>query len=226
MENAHLYAQLERSVTLEERHRIAAEMHDGLAQTLSFLLITTDEVNEQLETGDVRRAKQSLARVERGVDQASVEIRRAISSLHDEFPPQYTLQEQLGSLIQEFDAGDHHVVWENRANIPLVMEHQKSEQVLRVVREALINAQKHSQATQISVNLEKSNGTAIVNVVDNGIGFNPNAPPAGDDRPHFGLQIMQARAARLGGGLEIHSPEGQGTCVSLSWPLEVKPPNE
>lgn len=220
MENARLYAQLERSSALEERHRIAAEIHDGLAQTLSFLLISTDHARDELEAGDVLHAKQTLSSVERGVNQASVDIRRAIDSLHDEFPAQYTLQEQISSMIQEVDSGDQRVVWQNKANIPLVLAHQNSEQVLRVVREALINALKHSQATQISVNLERANGSAVVSVQDNGIGFDPQTRPDQDDRLHFGLKIMHARAARLGGELKIHSVSGEGACIELSWPLE------
>ncbi len=225
LENARLYAQLELSSALEERHRIAAEMHDGLAQTLSFLKITSDQVDESLAKGDVYLAKQSLARVQRGVDQASTDIRRAIDSLHDQFPAQFTLQEQLSSLVDEFKDNTPQTGWDNQANIPLILAHPKAEQVLRVVREALINAQKYSQATQIWVKLKHFNGSAIVSIEDNGVGFNPQDLPQ-DDRPHFGLKIMQARAARLEGKLEIHSQQDQGTQVVLTWPLENDQNNE
>lgn len=219
IENATLYNQVERSAALEERHRIAAEMHDGLAQTLSYLAITTDQVNENLEIGNTPQAKQKLSSVQQGVEQATVDIRRAIASLHDEFPTQHTLQEQLRNLVQEMALDDQTLVWENEAHLPLVLAHQKSEQVLRVVREALINAQKHSRATQIAVHLERPNGAARVRVEDNGIGFNPQSPKTQEDRPHFGLKIMHARAAQLEGRLEIHSQQGQGTQVVLTWPL-------
>jgi two-component system, NarL family, nitrate/nitrite sensor histidine kinase NarX len=219
IENARLYAQLERSAALEERHRIAADMHDGLAQTLSFLRITAEQVDESLAKGDVNLAKHSLERVQRGVEQASSDIRRAIDSLHDQFPQQFTLQEQLSSLVDEFKGNSFHINWDNQANIPLILAHPKAEQVLRVLREALINTQKHSQATEIWVKLTRFNGTAIVNVEDNGVGFNPQNLPL-DDRPRFGLKIMQARAARLGGKVEIHSQPNQGTQIVLSWPLE------
>jgi len=219
MENARLYTQLERSSALEERHRIAAEMHDGLAQTLSYLTITTDQVDEQIKSGDIAQAQQILERVQRGIDQASIDIRRAIASLQNEFPAHYTLQQQLSSLIDEIKTSTPNITLNTYTKIPLILAHSESDQVLRVVREALINAEKHSQATQISVSLERSNGNVIIRVEDNGVGFDPQDLPEGD-RPHFGLKIMQARAARLGGKMEVHSLQGQGTQVLLTWSLE------
>ena len=220
IENARLYAQLERSAALEERHRIAAEIHDGLAQTLRFLSISTEQVREQLDKGEAIPAEKTLARVQDGVEQASVEVRRAISSLQDDFPAQYTLQEQLSSLIQEMGDGNQRVMWRNEARVPLILGQQKAEQVLRVVREAVINAQKHGRATHISVILKRSNHTAAVSIEDNGIGFDARVPPGREDREHFGLKIMQARAAHLDGRLDIHSRPGKGARVVLTWPLE------
>ncbi|MEW5870632.1 MAG: type IV pili methyl-accepting chemotaxis transducer N-terminal domain-containing protein [Chloroflexota bacterium] len=219
MENARLYEQLERSSTLEERHRIAAEMHDGLAQTLSFLTITTDLASEQIKTGDMAQAQRILGRVQHGINQASLDIRRAIASLHDEFPAYYTLQQQLSSLVEELEQDDAIIEWRSQTNMPLILAHSDSEQVLRVVREALLNAKKYSQASKISIRLERSDGTVIICIEDNGVGFDPQEMP-GDERPHFGLKIMQARAARLGGKLEVHSAQGQGTQIVLTWSIE------
>lgn len=225
IENARLYAQLERSAALEERHRIAADMHDGLAQTLSYLRITTEQVDKNLSLGDVSVAGQSLAQIKRGIEQASDDIRRAIDSLHDQFPPQFTLQEQLSSLVDEYKGNFPEISWQNQTKMPIILSQPQAEQVLRVVREALINSQKHSQATEIWVKLKRSNGSAIVNIEDNGAGFNPQDLPR-DDRLRFGLKIMQARAARLEGKVEIHSQLNQGTQIVLSWPLKDSQNNE
>lgn len=219
LENATLYTQLERSTMLEERHRIAAEMHDGLAQTLSFLSIATEQTETWLSSGDTIQARQSLDHIRRGLDQAAIDIRRAIASLHDEYPTQFTLQEQLESLIQELDGSQHQVHWENPTKAPLVLKVQDAEQVLRVVREALINAQKYSQANQIEVSLEQVNGCGTIRIHDNGIGFDAYKT-AEDDRPHFGVKIMHARAARLHGHLAIESHPQLGTQITLTWPLE------
>lgn len=223
IENARLYAQTERSAAIEERHRIAAEMHDGLAQTLSFLSMTLDQTQRHLESGDLPRVKTTLERAQHGVDLASHDIRRAIDSLQEDLPAQFTIQEQLDSLIQEMDRGRPPVVWENRTPVPLIMKPQDAEQVLRVVREAVINAQKHSRANQIRVTLQRSNNTGTISIEDDGTGFDPQALPA-SDRPHFGLKIMQARAAQVRGKLEIQAEAGKGTRVVLTWPVEQEEP--
>lgn len=222
LENATLYTQLERSTMLEERHRIAAEMHDGLAQTLSFLRLAIEQTETHLASGYVSQAQHSLSQAHSGLDQAAIDIRRAIASLHDEYPTQFTLQEQLGSLIQEIDGSRQQVHWENSTKAPLILKVQDAEQVLRVVREALINAQKYSQATQIEVRLEQVDGCGSVRIRDNGIGFDAYKTEE-DDRPHFGVKIMQARAARLHGHLDINSHRQLGTQITLTWPLEADP---
>ncbi len=225
IENARLYEQLERSSALEERHRIAAEMHDGLAQTLSYLKITTDLAQEEIKSGNVAQAQHTLGRAQHGLDQASSDIRRAIASLHDEFPAYYTLQQQISSLIDELRANFPNIEWITQTNVPLILEHSVSEQVLRVVREAVINAGKHSQASKISVKLERTDDTVTVHIEDNGTGFNPQVLPE-DERPHFGLKIMKARAARLGGSLEVHSQQGHGTQIVLTWSPEKEQNHE
>lgn len=220
LENATLYTQLERSSMLEERHRIAADMHDGLAQTLSFLGLALEQAKTQLASGDTSQAQHSINQVQRGLDQATIDIRRAIASLQDEYPTQFTLQEQLESLIQEIDREGRQLHWENLTKVPLVLDVKDAEQVLRVVREALINAQKYSQASQVEIQLEQSDGCGIVRIYDNGLGFDTHNVAIESDRPHFGVKIMRARAARLGGRLDIDSLPGSGTRITLTWPLE------
>ena len=220
LENATLYAQLERSTMLEERQRIAADMHDGLAQTVTFLAITIDQAEDQLISGETAQAEQSLAQVRRGLDQASVDLRRAIASLQDKYPTQFTLQEQLGSLIQEIDGSRQKVLWVNTTKAPLVLNVQDAEQVLRVVREALINAQKYSQATQTEVRLEKVNGSGVVRIHDNGIGFDSQTASLDDDRPRLRGQNYASPGSALKGHLQIDLQAGQGTQVILTWPLE------
>lgn len=220
IENARLYTQLERSAMLEERQRIAADMHDGLVQTLTFLGIKTEEVQNHLEDENLHLAQASLARMREGLTQAASDLRQAIASLQDELPPQYTLQEQVETMLQELDDGRVLLVWQNQAKLPVILERQHADQVLRILREALINAKKYSQASQIKVSFKLVDGLASLHISDNGIGIIAQEKTQEDDRPHFGIKIMQARAEHLGGKLEIHSQPGQGTRVVLSWPLK------
>jgi two-component system nitrate/nitrite sensor histidine kinase NarX len=88
-----------------------------------------------------------------------------------------------------------------------------------VVQEALANANRHAQAQQIIVALERQNDRVMISVQDDGVGFDLGSPPT-DGRDHFGLSIMRARAARIDGRLGVDSAPGQGTRVTLTWSLE------
>lgn len=219
LENARLYARAERLGTLEERQRIAAEMHDGLAQTLSYLRMAFRQARLELDQGQIERAWNTLSLIQRGLDQADREVRSAIESLQEETPLRYTLQEQLATLADEFSAQGPKVEWSAALNVPLILPSRDAEQVLRVVREALLNAQRHSQAERIRVSLEQNDGTLVVTIEDNGKGFDANLLKIEDGRQHFGLHIMRARAARLGGRVEVLSKPGEGTRVILKWPV-------
>ena len=219
LENARLYAQAERLAVLEERQRIAADMHDGLAQTLSYAQLSVDLASNQIEDGQEETAVETLRGVERGLGQAVGEIRRAIASLQEDFPLHFTLQEQLTELVEEFSKdNDALVEWRSEVKAPLVLDRQEAEQVLRVVGEALLNAKRHAKAEHIEVILDQQWHETLVIIQDDGVGFDPGTSRAEDGRKHFGLSIMQARAARLEGQVEVNSMLGQGTQVTLSWP--------
>ena len=222
VENARLYQDAERAATLEERQRIAAEMHDGLAQTLSFLQMTVDQANYLLAGGQEQQAVEKLERIQQGLDQVIEDTRRAIASLQDSGPIQTQLQEQLVSLAEELSEDGIHVEWDSTVSAPLLLHHEQTENIVRVMREALLNAQHHSQAKHIHMHLEREGCKLVISVSDDGKGFNPDAPPAANGRHHFGLKIMRARAARIDGHIDIRSTPGKGTQVTLSVPVDTE----
>jgi signal transduction histidine kinase len=177
-----------------------------------------DLARTQLEADHPQAALEVLERSQRAVDQGALEIRRAIASLQEIFPLHYTLQEQLTALVDEFSAPEKVIDCIVEIKEPLVLPRDLSEQVLRVVREALVNARNHSQARCLEVCMRRVDDAYQVEIADDGQGFDPHCPPGDDGRPHFGINIMHARAARLGGRLEIESRAGAGTRVSLTWP--------
>ena len=105
-----------------------------------------------------------------------------------------------------------------QAEDPLFLPPDHLEQVVRVLQEALVNVNHHAGADQVSVCLERQDGEITLSVEDNGRGFDPDVTPS-DGREHFGLSIMRARAARIGGLIEIDSTLGEGTRFVLRWPL-------
>jgi two-component system nitrate/nitrite sensor histidine kinase NarX len=218
LENARLYEQAEQAAILEERQRIAADMHDGLLQTLSFMQWMVRLTKEQIEAANPVSAVETLQHVQRAEEQAEHEIRQAIASLQENFPLQHTLQEQLTAIAAETSQPGRLVENVNIVNRPVVLPQIQSEQVLRVVREAVLNAQRHGQAAKTTLSLDRAEADYLVQVTDDGQGFDTASQPT-DGRLHFGLKIMQARAARLGGRVTIQSTPGQGTQVTLRWPV-------
>ena len=225
VENARLYQDAERAATLEERQRIAAEMHDGLAQTLSFLQMTVDQINYMLGSGQEQLAREKLDRLQQGVDQVIEDTRRAIASLQDSGPVSKHLQEQLADLAEEFSGEKFTVEWNSAVSAPLLLPHEQVENIVRVMREALLNAQHHSHARHIHLCLQREGSELVISVADDGDGFEPDAPPVANGRHHFGLKIMRARAARVGGHVDIQSASGRGTRVTLSLPVEPEQEN-
>lgn len=219
LENARLYEQAERLATLEERQRIAAEMHDGLAQTLSYLKLQVEQAAEHIQRDQDTLALSELQRATTALEQATLEVHRTIASLQEGPLPRLALQERLARLVNELAHSDSiKTEWAIQIKEPLYLSSDVSEQILGIVREAVQNAYRHAQPQHIVVGLERANDQVIVRVQDDGRGFDPHAPLQ-DGVSHFGLTIMRARAARIGGELTVHSAPGQGTQISLSWQM-------
>jgi two-component system nitrate/nitrite sensor histidine kinase NarX len=220
LENARLYEQAERIATLEERRRIAADMHDGLGQTFSYLGLMTDQVVELLSSGKNQAALERLHLTRETIEKATGNVRQAINRLMDENPIHVDLCAQLQDVVKEFSAQHHAIIeWRCDATSPCNCPPQVNEQVVHIAREALANAIAHAHPSQIVVQFTKRDDEHILLVEDNGNGFDSSQPsPNG----HFGLQIMKARALQIDGHLGVKSTPGVGTQVVLSFPLNNK----
>jgi two-component system nitrate/nitrite sensor histidine kinase NarX len=215
--HANLHQQMERTAALEERQRIAADMHDGLAQMLSLLGLKVDRAHELLETGDNQATENELHQMREVVGRASDEARRSIARLQKPVRRQRSLQELLTKLIDQFQSEySTPVSFSEQISEPLILPLEQRDLVLPVVQEALLNAQRHAQSQKIFLLLERHGDNIKITVEDDGRGFlQPRSQNS--QAGHFGLSIMQARAARIGGQLEVDSTPGQGTRVTLKW---------
>ncbi|MEJ2212301.1 MAG: ATP-binding protein, partial [Anaerolineae bacterium] len=129
-------------------------------------------------------------------------------------PPQ-SLQDLLLEVVSAPDGdGASAVQFETSLADPLFLPSSLTEQIVRIVQEATLNARRHAGGSAIHVRLERQSGSFVITVADDGPGFDPAAVPAGE---HFGLDIMRARAARIGGRMEVDSAPGRGTRVRLTW---------
>jgi signal transduction histidine kinase len=186
---------------LEERRRIARDLHDGLAQELAFISNKTRE----LATGSAARAGllQLASAAQRGLD----ESRRAIQALtlKDDEPFDLALVEAVEAVADRL--GTRVAVEADPA--PEVSPKER-EQLLRIVREAVTNAGSHANADLVRVQFTNG-GPLYLCIEDDGVGFNP----ADVDSKGFGLVTMEERAAAIGADFRVRSAPGRGTCIEV-----------
>jgi signal transduction histidine kinase len=194
-----------------ERNRLALELHDTLAHTLSALIVQLEAV--EVVAGDEQPAVRS--RIEQSAEftrQGLVEVRRAIQNLRASSLEDMGLVLALSSLAEAYAKRNGLTL---NLSLPAELPNFRPEiehSIYRIAEEALVNAARHANATQLSVTLKRENSTAILIVTDNGNGFDPDQPSSPD---HFGLQGMRERAQAMGGDLKILSTPGKGTSVLL-----------
>ncbi|WP_065370390.1 nitrate/nitrite two-component system sensor histidine kinase NarQ [Kosakonia sacchari] len=201
---------------MEERATIARELHDSLAQMLSYLRIQLALLKRAVPD-DNAPAHLIIDDFSRGLNNAWQQLRELLTtfrlSLQQSSLPA-ALREALDVLQSQTSA---------KLNLDCrlptqALDAQQQMNVLQIVREAVINAIKHAQASEITVScVTDPDGLHSVYIRDNGIGMNSTQEPAG----HYGLTIMRERAERLGGVLQIVSPPGCGTQVQFRFPLPV-----
>lgn len=224
LENARLFAQAERVATLEERRRIAAEMHDGLAQTLSYLGLMTDQAGSFLADGQNRGALEKLEQARLAIRDATIQVRQAIDQLMDESPLRHGLAEHIQTLVLDFGRKhDLNVEWRNLMDGEVLYSRQVLEQILHITREALKNAASHAEAGHVMVRMNQLDDHYYISVEDDGKGFDVLQP---EPNGHFGLKVMQARASHIGGKIGIESTKGIGTMVTLKWPVKESEQDE
>lgn len=223
LQNARLFRQAERLAVLEERQHVAAEIHDGFIQTVNTLRLLQEQLEQNLSeaVADQPARADILRRMRQAAQQAEREARRALTSLYEQTPPAVTLQEQLKQLAEDTSLPAHPVDFHSRVHLPVLLDRQATEQVLRIVREAVANAHKHAQAKHIQVSLLAFDETLAVRIQDDGVGFRKDGSQEVVGRAHYGLQVMEARAQRIGAQLIIETQPGAGTQVNLHLPEAV-----
>lgn len=215
LENARLYRKAQAAAVLEERNRLARELHDSVTQQLFSMTLTAQAARAQLARNPQRVAAQ-LERLQETATAALAEMRALIYQLR---PPALRDQGLVAALQQ------HAQQLARREGIVIALSVVGDERfargieqpIYRIVQEALNNVVKHANARNVQVMLELSNEQLRVRVADDGQGFDPAATPSGDGR-HLGVLSMRERAAELGGTMELRSAVGSGTEVIVRVP--------
>jgi signal transduction histidine kinase len=212
LEHARLHRQVGQVAVLEERERLAREMHDNVAQALSALRLHASAIGDLLAAGEYPPAQAHLAHLTQAASQAHADVREAIFSLRHSPGTSAELLPALRAHVERYRvaaglavtlAGDEAAV--AGLDSPAVV------QVTRIIQEALTNVRKHAHAQHVSVRLEQEDGWLRVTIDDDGCGFDPAALEPG--RGGVGLQVMRERAESLGGSLDVASQPGAGTRI-------------
>ncbi|MDI6772160.1 MAG: GAF domain-containing protein [bacterium] len=217
IENARLYQQVQSLAILEERDRLAREMHDSLGQSLGYLNLKAKLVEDLVSAGRASEAQEELAQIRLTIHEAYDEVRHAILGLRTAGVQQdleATLRGQIGRFREQVRIPVNFGVEGSVPTIPALV----AVQVTRIVQEALTNVRKHARAVEVRVDLVVGEGRLAVRVSDDGCGFDLEAAQRAAGA-RFGLETMRERAESIGGTLEITSAPGQGTTVALVVPL-------
>jgi signal transduction histidine kinase len=209
VENARLFAAAHDTAALEERQRLARELHDSVSQALYVVKLYAEAAGRRVAAGDTTTAMAHLRELRSAAQEALQEMRLLIFEL---LPP-ILEQEGLASAIQaRLDGVEGRAGLQTRLTVegehcPTAMVGQA---LYRIAQEALNNALKHAHAHQISVLLQQEPQSTLLMVVDDGIGFDPPAAAASGG---LGFRGMKERVALLGGRLTVESTPGMGTVI-------------
>jgi PAS domain S-box-containing protein len=228
MSNAELKNEIERRKGLEgeilavsdrEQQRLGQELHDGLCQHLTAVAFMARSVALRLKNHRVIDAS-DIEKIAELVNDAATDTRNLSRALH-------RIDVDAAGLVNALQDLVDREIWK----IPCRLEVGPSFQIqddaaaahfYRIAREAVINANKHAQAREILIRLERSRQGIVMRVIDDGVGF-----PAEPKLKHgLGFHIMKYRAQMIGGRLEIDSPKRGGTCVSCYLPERAFQPHQ
>lgn len=212
VENVRLRRQAEKSAVLEDRQRLARELHDAVSQSLFSASVIAETLPRLWERNPVL-VQQNLGDLHRLIRGALTEMRILLLELR----PVSMADADLGDLLQQLVDGV-----KGRTQIDVLLQiqgqHEAPIQVkknlFRIAQEALNNVVKHARAKQVSVSLDQECEQIALRICDNGQGFMARDANGG----HLGLQIMRERAVEVGASLSIVSRAGAGTDIVAVWP--------
>ncbi len=211
IEYVKLNREAKRAELLQERQTIASEIHDSLAQTLNFARMSTRLRDAAVRNKNDLMIKKYSDELDNALEISQKAVRALITDFRSEMDPAGLLK-ALQTLATEFRAKQDIVLESsiNVADLDLPLEYEI--QVYNIVREALSNIAKHSNASHARLVVDYQCGYFVFSVEDNGVGT--FAPVEG----HYGITIMRERAQNIGGDIRVESNEGLGTCVQLYFP--------
>ena len=220
IENARLYEETGQMAVMEERNRMAREIHDTLAQGFTGIILQLEAAEQALSDNSPGLERHlnlagSLAR------KSLAEARRSVWNLRPQALEQLSLAEALRHEVERFTqetgVDARFVISDDRRDLSPDVDAG----LLRICQESLANVRKHAKASEVEVNLAFDEAAISLSITDNGVGFRPQTlSRTSKKRRGFGLVSIQERARGLGGALEVQSKKGKGTVVRVVIPTK------
>jgi signal transduction histidine kinase len=217
LENVTRLEEVQLVAMIDERERIARDLHDDLGQLLAFVTAKIQAVRELMTAGRLERAGEELTSLETASRSLGAQVREAILGLRARTGSDRPLRSALEDYVTDFGiqaglATELDLPVGAGEDLPGAAQYQ----VLRVAQEALSNARRHAGADRVRVRLAECDGHLELFVADDGRGFDPAGTGASGG---FGLRTMQERVSALGGTFSLVSAPGNGTEVTVRVPL-------
>ena len=214
IENAHLYRETRDIAVLEERNRLAREIHDTLAQGFTGIILQLEAAEQALED-DPGSAQEHLDKARKLARESLNEARRSVWALRPQELEQHalatTLRRQLEEFTRDTGVGAEFDTDGEERELPADIE----DALLRIFQESLTNIKKHAGAEHVGVKLDFARDGVRLVIDDDGSGFDTSVPQKG----RFGLISMRERVKLIGGSIEIRSEKGKGTYIKVTIPV-------
>lgn len=216
IENARLYEEAQSLAVLEERHRIARELHDSVTQLLYGICLYCTATSRSMRSGNSTLIEQNLGEIKDNALQALQEMRLLILELNPPLIQKVGLVSALQTSLEVIETRtglETELRTKNVDRLPRSIETE----LYRIAIEALNNLVRYARAKKVIVDLRAQDGRVCLEICDNGIGFDLSRAEA---HSGMGLHNMEQRARQIGGKLEIISAPGSGTRILIDAPIE------
>jgi signal transduction histidine kinase len=218
IENARLYEQAQNLAVLEERHRIARELHDSVTQLLYGICLYCTATSRTMRSGNTALVEQNLSEIKENALQALQEMRLLILELNPPLLQKAGLVAALQASLEVIETRtglETELNTEGISRLPRAIETE----LYRIAMEALNNLVRYSHARKVLVDLRASDGAVFMEIRDNGVGF--DVAHAGNGGG-MGLHNIKQRASLIKGRLEVMSTPGAGTRIIVEAPVEER----
>lgn len=205
-----------RLLIMEERAVIARELHDSLAQSLSYLKVQMSLLKRKMDKGvGTETINDTIHDINNGLNSAYRQLRELLTTFRLKLDDPSLFNALQGTIIEFSEKCGHSIELDFDLPKNRLTANQEIH-VLQIIREALSNVHRHSKASKAGVELSSQAGTISVKVWDDGIGINTTSPPLAEPG-HFGMSIMNERASSLDSHLTVEPREPHGTLVTLKF---------